>query len=90
MAAGGVVGEDRVVEQPADALTEGSLFAAADQFGHGRRHLVGQRRDLVQPGVGHGLAGEIPDHGAQHRLEAEAQPVVDAPDAVVVVKNHVA
>src|SRR2546428_10958221 len=37
-----------------------------------------------------GLTGELPDHGAQLRLHAEAQPVIHEPDLSVRVPETVA
>ncbi len=45
---------------------------------------------LVEQGSGDGVAGEVPDHGAQLEGCQEAQPVVDAPDPPVVAAQHVA
>ena len=77
------------MQQALDAALQGGDLVVVEELGHLGRSGLGERGDVLEQGIGDGVAGEVPDHGAEFETRGEAEPVVDAPDPSVVAAQHV-
>ena len=84
-------------QQAIDAIFEHAHFNRREQGGHGAGvGVVGivearaEQAQVCENRFGDGLAGEIPDHGAQLFAGVEGQAVVDAPELPVFINETVA
>ncbi len=66
-------------------------FVFVDQIAEGRGQCIARHQGLqvFDDGIRDRLTGVVPQHGAQLELDVERQPVVDRPDVILAIEEHV-
>ena len=78
-----------MLDQPGGTVRDGFDLVVGEQRRHGEGHRLGDARHPDEDLVVDRCTAELPDHRAELEIGREAQAVIDAPDVVLVVDEHV-